>query len=115
MEGAQSRGTFWPDFPDAGDRSPRWFATDTCLGFNATVAPPELEKGKNLLLFRHLQVIGHRHPSRDEPLRMSETAYPKWPVFRRSCLAAFSAFANTNGTARFTFRRYTQVTLAASN
>src|SRR5213594_605786 len=65
------------------------FATDTRLGFNATVAPPELEKGKYLLRFRHLQVIGHRHPSRDEPLRMSETAYPKWPVFRRSCVAAF--------------------------
>src|SRR2546426_12838552 len=65
------------------------FATDARLGFNTTVAPPELEKGENLLLFRHLQVIGHRHPSRDEPLRMSETAFLKWPVFRRSCVAAF--------------------------
>ena len=51
------------------------FAANAGLPLDPSVAPAELEKGENLGLFRHLQVIGHRNPSRDEPLRMSETAY----------------------------------------
>ena len=33
-----------------------------CLGFNAAVAPPELQQRNNLRFFRHFQVVRHRRP-----------------------------------------------------
>ena len=111
-----SRRTFWPHLNRRRDRhigGIRWwrriragerfgriclagrvvpahrFAAHAGLGFDAAVAPAELEKGENLRFLRHLQVVRHRHPRGNEPSRMPEHPYLQWPVFRRSVVAAF--------------------------
>ena len=49
-------------FPGGPRRTADRLAAHAGLGFDATVAPAELQEGENLRFLRHLQVVRHRHP-----------------------------------------------------
>lgn len=68
-----------------GNRLPAY----TGLGFNAAIAPAEGEERENLLFLRHLQVIGHRDPDGENHQDRPRSLALKWPLFRRSVVAAF--------------------------
>ena len=63
------------------------FAAHAGLGFDAPVAPAEIEQGENLRFLWDLQVVRAQHPREVKPSRMPEHPYLQWPVFRRSVVA----------------------------
>ncbi len=65
------------------------FAADSSFSLDAPVCPAEFKKSSNLLQFWRFQVVRHLYPPSLKRQRIAEIRYLKWPVFKRSVVAAF--------------------------
>ena len=65
------------------------FAADSGFSFHTPVCPAEFEKSSNLLQLWRFQVVRHLYPPSSKRQRIAESRYLKWPVFKRSVVAAF--------------------------
>lgn len=72
------------------------FATHAGLGFNSPIAPVQDQERGNLLLLRHLQVVGHRS-GRGKSLKPVAASLPAVAAFQVFGRGRIWMFGNTHG------------------